>query len=344
MLEFNTDVEMSDALQEVRDAVEMAKPELPQDVRDDMTIHEISSDDWPIMQVVLSGEYDPVRLKMVGEDLQEELEQIEGVLSVNLSGGVEREVRVDVDPQRLRFYGISLTDVMDAISLENVTIPGGDLALGTYEYQVRVPGEFEAVEPIKEILVNPGAPVPVYLRDVAYVSFGIKDRETISRLNGVDAVTLSVTKRSGENVIHIAKAIHESLERIVPTLPEGTQVSVTGDISVYIKDMVNELENNILSGLVLVVVVLFMFLGLTNSFFIGCAIPFSMLISFMVLRAMGLTLNIVTLFTLILALGMLVDNAIVIVENIYRHRIKGLGRIEAASRRRKRRRIRSPRQ
>ncbi len=329
-LEFTTDVEMSDALQKVRDAVEMAKPDLPQDVRDDLTITEISSDDWPIMQITLSGEYDPIRLKEAGEDLQEELERIEGVLAVNLTGGVEQEVRIDVDPERLRFYGLSLMDVMDAVTLENVTIPGGDLGLGTYDYQVRVPGEFESVDAIRDVLVNPGASTPIYLRDLADVSLGLRDPETISRLNGVDAVTLSVTKRSGENIIRIADDINEALERMEPVLPEGTRLTITGDVSVYIKEMVSDLENNILSGLVLVVVVLFLFLGLTNSFFVGIAIPLSMLISFIIIRALGITLNMVVLYSLILSLGMLVDNAIVIVENIFRFRTQGKGAVEAA--------------
>ena len=330
VLEFTTDVEMSDALQGVRDGVEMAKPDLPQDVRDDLLIREISSSDWPIMQVVLSAPYDPVGLKDVAEDVQEELERVEGVLAVDLIGGVEREVRIDVDPQRLRFYNLSLQDVMDAIALENVTIPGGDLGLGTYNYQVRVPGEFESIETIPAIPLNPGAPTPVYIRDVARVSLAIKDRETISRFNGVEAVTLSITKRSGENVIHIADEIRAQLEEIIPALPAGTEVTITGDVSEFIRDTVSELENNIFSGLILVVAVLFIFLGFTNALFIGSAIPFSMLITFIVLRALGITLNMVVLFTLILALGMLVDNAIVIVENIYRFRIRGKGPVEAA--------------
>jgi multidrug efflux pump len=330
VLEFNTDVKMSDALQKVRDAVEMAKPDLPQDVREDLTIREISSTDWPIMQVVLSADYDPVRLKKVAEDLQEEIERVPGVLAVNLSGGVEQEVRIDVDPQLLRYYGVSLTDVMDAVRLENVTLPGGDLGLGTYNYQVRVPGEFESVDVIPNILVNPGALTPVYIRDVAQVTMGIKDRETISRLNGVEAVTLSITKRSGENIIRIADQIRTVLAEFEPRFPEGTRHTVTGDISVYIRDIVAELENNILSGLILVVAVVFLFLGLTNAFFIGSAIPFSMLITFLILRALGVTLNMVVLFSLILAVGMLVDNAIVIVENIYRFRKQGYGPAEAA--------------
>jgi len=330
VLEFNTDVEMSDALQKVRDAVEMAKPDLPQDVREDLSIIEISSDDWPIMQIALSAQYDPIRLKQVGEEIQEELERIPGILEVKLSGGVDREVRVDVDPQRLRYYDLSLVDVTDAIRFENVTIPGGDLGLGTYDYQVRVPGEFESVEIIPNLLINPGEPVPVYVRDVADVRLGLKDPETLSRLDGVAAVTLSITKRSGENVIRIADEVKATVERLTPELPPGTSVTITNDQSVYIKDMVAELENNILSGLILVVAVLFLFLGLTNSFFVGVAIPFSMLFSFIILKALDVTLNIVVLFSLILALGMLVDNAIVIVENIFRYRVAGKGPEEAA--------------
>ncbi|MCA9757262.1 MAG: efflux RND transporter permease subunit [Candidatus Eisenbacteria bacterium] len=328
VLEFQSDVEMSDALQKVRDAAEMAKPDLPQDVRDDMLVQELSSEEWPIMQVVLSAEYDPVRLKDTAEDLQEEIEQVPGVLEVDLTGGVEREVRVDVDPDRMRFYDLSLQDIMDAVMLENVTFPGGDLAVGSYEYQVRVPGEFESVDEISSVLLNPAAPTPVYLRDVAKVTLGIADRTTISRKNGVEAVTLSVKKRSGENIIEIADSIEELLAEF--SFPEGTKFTITGDQSVVIKDMVAELENNILSGLILVVAVLFLFLGWTNSLFVGAAIPFSMLITFGLLRALGYTLNMVVLFSLILALGMLVDNAIVIVENIFRHRSEGMGRVQAS--------------
>lgn len=331
LLEFTPDVEMSDALQEVRDAVELAKPELPEDVKDDLIVYELSSDDWPIMQVVLSAEYDLVKLKQLAEDVQESLEQIQGVLAVDLTGGVEREVRVDVDPDRLRFYDLALVDVQDAIALENVTLPGGDLALGTYDYQVRVPGEFERVEVIEDIVLNPGAPIPVYVRDVAEVSLGLKDRSSISRLAGVESVSLNVKKRSGENIIRIADEVHARLEEMQPTLPAGTEVAVMIDQSVIIRDMVTELENNILSGLILVVAVLFLFLGFTNSLFVGVAIPFSMLLSFIVLAAMDVTLNMVVLFSLILALGMLVDNAIVIVENIFRHRTEGKGSEEAAS-------------
>ncbi len=330
LLEFETDVEMSDALQKVRDRIDLAKPELPEDPREDLMVMEISSDDWPIVQINLSGDYDPALLKQVGEDLQEAFEKVPGVLEIDLTGGVEHEVRVDVDPERLRFYNLGLIDVQDAILLQNITIPGGKLSLGGYDYQVTVPGEVDEVEDILDFVLNPAEPTPVYIRDVAEVSFGIKDRETISRVNGREAVILSVKKRSGENIIHIVDDIKAILADLEPTLPAGTEVTIVGDQSRDIRMMVTELENNIISGLILVVAVLLLFLGFTNSIFVGIAIPLSMLITFIMLRAVGVTLNMVVLFSLILALGMLVDNAIVIVENIFRHRGQGRGADEAA--------------
>jgi CzcA family heavy metal efflux pump len=332
VLEFKPSVDMSDALQKVRDSVELAKPELPQDVRDDILIYELSASDWPIMQVVLSGPFDLGELRKVGEDLQELIEEVPGVLGVDLTGGVEREVRVDVDPERLEHYDLGLQDVKDAIALENVTLPGGEIALGTYEYAVRVPGEFESVEVIPDLVLNPAVDPPVYMRDVATVTFGFRDRDSISRKEGRESVTLSVKKRSGENIIEIADAVRELLDEQLALLPSGTEMTVMVDQSTDIRDMVTELQNNILSGLILVVVVLFLFLGFTNSLFVGIAIPFAMLLSFIVIGALGMTLNMVVLFSLILALGMLVDNAVVIVENIYRHRTDGAGPDEAASR------------
>jgi multidrug efflux pump len=329
-LEFTSDVDMSDALQKVRDRVDSAKPELPADTREDLQILELSSSDWPIMQISLSGDYDLFLLKKTGEDLQEAIEAIPGVLSADLIGGIENEVQVDVDPERLAFYGLGLPDVQDAIGLQNLTIPGGKLSLGQFDYQVRVPGEVGDVAEILDFVVNPGVSPPVYVRDVATINFGIKDRETISRVNGRDGVILLVKKRTGENIISIADDVRAAIDRLQPTFPSGTEVNIVGDQSEDIRFMVRDLENNIVSGLILVVGVLFLFMGFVNAVFVGIAIPFSMLLTFIVLRALGITLNMVVLFSLILALGMLVDNGIVIVENIYRHRGKGKGPQEGA--------------
>ncbi|MFH2052324.1 MAG: efflux RND transporter permease subunit [bacterium] len=330
-MEFESKVDMSDALQSVRDRVELAKPDLPEDPRNDLVVQEISAADaFPVMQVNLYGDLDLFALKKAGEDLQERLEQIEGILDIDLVGGIENEVQVNVDPEKLAYYNLGLVDVQDAIALQNMTIPGGKLSLGTLDYQVRVPGEVEDITEILDFIVVPGVQPPVHIGDLATVSFGIKDRETISRANGRDAVTLVVKKRSGENIIRIAEEVRRVLEEEKPNLPAGVQVSIVADQSVAIERMVQELENNILSGLILVVLVLLAFFGVRNAVFVGIAIPFSMLITFIVLSALGITLNMVVLFSLILALGMLVDNAIVIVENIFRHRGKGKDAPEAS--------------
>lgn len=331
-LEFDAKVDMSDALQSVRDRVEFAKPDLPEDPRNDLLVQEISAADaFPVMQISLYGDVDLFLLKKTGEDLQEALEQIKGVLDIDLVGGIENEIQVDVDPEKLAYYDLGLVDVQDAIGLQNITIPGGKLALGTRNYQVRVPGEVAEPQEILDFIVNPGIEPPVYIRDLATVTFGIKDRETISRANGSDAVTLVVKKRSGENIISIAEEVQRVLAERQPTFPPGTQVSIVADQSEDIRDMVKELEDNIISGLVLVVLVLLAFFGVRNALFVGAAIPFSMLITFIALAALGITLNMVVLFSLILALGMLVDNGIVIVENVYRHRSQGKDAVTAAA-------------
>ncbi len=331
-LEFDSSVDISDALQSVRDRVEQAKPDLPADPRNDLMVQEFSSSDlFPVMQVNLSGEVDLFLLKKLGEDLQEDLEQIQGVLAVELMGGIENEVQVDVDPEKLVFYNLALQDVQDAVALQNMTIPGGKLSLGMYDYQVRVPGEVEHPREILDFVLNPGIDPPVFMRDVATVKFGVKDRETVSRVGGVDAVTLLIKKRSGENIITIAEKVREVIALKEEEFPPGVSVAIVADQSVQIRNLVSELENNILSGLLLVVLVLLSFFGVRNAIFVGTAIPFSMLITFVVLKALGITLNMVVLFSLILSLGMLVDNAIVIVENIFRHRGKGKSSNEAAA-------------
>ena len=331
-LEFDSRVVMSDALQSVRDRVELAKPDLPEDPRNDLVVQEISSADaFPVMQVNLYGDIDLRALKRAGEDLQEALEQIPGVLGVDLVGGIENEVQVDVDPEKLAYFDLGLVDVQDAIALQNLTIPGGKLGMGQYDYQVRVRGEIENVEELLGFVLNPGLAPAVHLRDVATVQLGVRDRETISRVDGRDAVTLVVKKRSGENLIDIARLVKATIAELQPAFPAGLSFNIVADQSVQIKRMVKELEDNIISGLILVVVVLLAFFGVRNSFLVAVAIPFSMLITFIVLSLLGITLNMVVLFSLILALGMLVDNSIVIVDNVYRHRGDGYDADTAAA-------------
>ncbi|MGD2069170.1 MAG: efflux RND transporter permease subunit, partial [Gemmatimonadota bacterium] len=327
--EFETTVDINEALQKVREKVDLAKPELPAEA-EDPSIVEFNFSEVPVMQVNLSGEYGLVRLKEIGEELQDRLEQIPQVLRVDLRGGLEREVQVDVDLRRLQFYDLALGDVIEAISAENVNTPGGSIDVGDSKYLVRVDGEFDDPSIIEDLVVTTVEGRPVYVRDVATVDFGFAERESFARLDGSPVVTLDVIKRSGENIISTSEQVKAAIEEMRPLFPPSTVVKLTSDMSEDIEMMVSSLENNIVSGLILIVGVLLFFLGLGSSIFVAISIPASMLLSFIVIKMLGMTMNMVVLFSLILALGMLVDNAIVIVENIYRYMEEGWSRTLAA--------------
>jgi multidrug efflux pump subunit AcrB len=328
-VEFQAGTDMDEALQQVREKVDLATPELPAEV-EDPTVLEINISEFPIMQVNISGEYNQVRLKEVAEELQDRLEAVPEVLEVTLSGGLEREVQVNVDLPRLKYYDLAFSDVVDAIVFENVTIPGGSIDVGHLKYLVRVPGEFTNTRLIEDIVVTAPDDRPVYVRDVATVDFGFEDRSSYARMDGTPVVTLGVSKRVGENIIETAEKIKAVIADMEPGVPATTRINITGDQSEDIVSMVSNLENNIISGLLLVVAVLLFYLGVRNSLFVGLAIPLSMLLSFSVMKLVGITMNMVVLFSLILALGMLVDNAIVVVENIYRFMEQGFDRKMAA--------------
>ncbi|MEJ2237382.1 MAG: efflux RND transporter permease subunit [Gemmatimonadales bacterium] len=328
-IEFNAGVDMDKARQEVREKVDIARPELP-DAAEEPQIFEINLSEFPIMQVNISGDYDLVRLRDAAEDLQDRLEQIPSVLEVTLAGGLEREVKVDVDLAKLKYYDLAFEDVINAIRDENVTIPGGAIDVGDVKYLVRVPGEFETTAPIEGIVVATRGRNPIYVRDVANVDFGFKERDSFARLDLTPVVTLGISKRSGENIIETSEAVSAVIDDMQSDLPPGTVVKITSDQSEDIRLMVSSLENNIISGLILVVGVLLFFLGVRTASFVGVAIPLSMLMSFSIMQLIGFSLNMVVLFSLILALGMLVDNGIVVVENIYRFRERGYDRVAAA--------------
>ena len=341
-LEFEPDVVIEDALQKVRDKVDKAKPELPPDAEEPEII-EVNASDWPVMIANVSGAMDPLRLKELAEDIKDDIEKIPGVLRVDIAGGVEREIHVEAEPEKLRYHKVSLNDVINVLRAENVNLPGGNIEVGSMKYTVRVPGEFENVQMIEDLVLKAPDGNPVYIRDVATVIDTFKEQETTSILSNWTQrdgekqvitqtnVSLSIIKRGGENIIDIADASKEVIADYQRRMPAGVEVLIINDMSEVIKAMVHDLENNIISGLSLVLLALFFFMGgARNAFFVAVSIPLSMLISFLVLSALGITLNMVVLFSLILALGMLVDNAIVIVENIYRHMSEGKDRVQAA--------------
>lgn len=331
-VEFNPEVDIDEALQRVRERVDLAKKELPDDAEEPRVI-EINTSEFPILFVNVSGAYSLVKLKEIAEAIEEEIESFPEVLEVDLSGGLEREVSVDVDLSRAKYYNVALQDVINAIRNENTTVPGGTVDIDNMKFLVRVPGEFDAAEQIRSIVVKtPKGSGPIYVRDLAEVDFGFKDRSTYARLDGEQVITLSVKKRAGSNILQLADKVNDLVDEKLAsgTLPPTTEIKITNNESENIRDMVSNLENNIIFGLLLVVGVLLFFMGVRNATLVGIAVPLSMLLSFIILSLVGTTMNMIVLFSLILALGMLVDNAIVVVENIYRYVNEGYGKIEAA--------------
>lgn len=329
-LKFLTGVSTDDALQKVRDKVDQAKQDLPADLPDDPLIDEVSSSDWPILQVVLSGPFSLKRLKVFAEEFEDRIESIPGVLDAEIIGGLEREIHVEFDLDRVRAYNVPFSSMVQSVVQGNVNMPGGTMDIGDGKYMVRVPEDFQHPSEIFSIVAFVRDGKPVYLRDVATIRDHYKDPRTRSRINGAQSVTLNITKRSGENILRINDTIKTLVEEMRKELPPTLQINLTSDASDEVRNMVADLENNILTGLVLVLVVVFLFIGGRSAVFVASAIPLSMLMTFALLWAFDITLNMVVLFSLILALGMLVDNGIVIVENIYRHMQEGKTRIQAA--------------
>ncbi|HEV2132591.1 MAG TPA: efflux RND transporter permease subunit, partial [Longimicrobiaceae bacterium] len=240
--EFNTGMDMEEALRKVREKVDRARPELPADVKEP-TVMEFNLSEIPIMQVNVSGEYGLVLLKDVAEDLKERLEQIPTVSEVQISGGLEREVRIEVDLARMKHYNLAWKDLVETIQNENVTIPGGVLDVGTMKYPVRVAGEFQDTRLIEDLVIATPNGQPVYVRDVANVDFGFKEQASYARLDGNPVVTLSIIKRSGENIIATADAVKAAIAEMQPSFPPSTVVKITSDESKQIHDMVMSLEN-----------------------------------------------------------------------------------------------------
>jgi multidrug efflux pump len=329
-VKFLPSVDIDDALQKVRDKVDQAKKDLPGDLPDDPVLQEVNFSDLPVIRVVLSGPFSLRRLQKFAEDMEDRLESIPGVLDARLSGGLEREIHVEFDLDRVGAYRVPFSSLINAVSKSNVNMPGGSMDIGQAKYLVRVPEDFQDPAEIFSIVAFVRDGKPVYLRDVAFIRDSHKDPRTRSRINGVKSVTLAIQKRSGENIVEVTDQVKAIVKEMKPLLPPTLNIDLTSDMSNDVRLMVADLENNILSGLILVVAVIFLFIGGRSAIFVALAIPYSMFITFILLAAFDVTLNMVVLFSLILALGMLVDNGIVIVENIYRHIQQGMSRKEAA--------------
>lgn len=331
IVEFNTDTDVEDALTKVKDAVDRAKPELPDDLPSDPNVFELNFSEFPILNINLSGDYTLEQLKNYGEYLEDEIEGITEISKVEIRGVDEREVKVKVDPYLLEARKINFADIENAIAAENVTLSGGNILDDGIRRTLRVVGEFSNPKQLEEVIVKNEKGNIVYLKDIATIDFDYVETTSYARLAKQPVVMVDVIKRSGQNLLIATEKVNAILDKAkADVFPSDLKVSITNDQSSFTKEMVSSLENNIISGVIVVVSVLMLFLGTRNALFVGIAIPLSMLLSFLILGAMGYTINMMVLFGMIMALGMLVDNGIVVVENVYRLYEEGYDLLSAA--------------
>lgn len=317
-IEFNTNVEGEVALQRVRDALDKAKRDLPTKLDSGPTVSEISISEFPIMNINLAGNFPLAKLKDYAEDMQDEIESIPEITRVDIVGALKREIQINLDLARMKSAGLTFYDVQSAVQSENINISGGELNVNGVKRTIRVKGEFKGVEQIKNIIIRSGAGAVVRLADVAEVVDSNEDRQDFARLDGKSVVTLNIIKRGGSNLVSAADKIEEIIEKNKEKLPQGVNVQITADTSERTKENVDDLVNTVILGFIFVVLVLMFFMGVRDAIFVGLSVPLSALLAFIPLYYSGFTLNTMVLFAFLLGLGIVVDDAIVVIENSHR--------------------------
>jgi len=337
-VEFSTDVKTDVALQKVKDAVDKAKGELPNDLTQEPRVMELNISDQPIMFVNISGNYSTVQLKKYADDLKDKLESIPQINRIDLAGAPEREFQINVDNYRMQTAGITFDDISAAIQRENLDLSGGLLEVGNMQRNLQLKGQLKTANDIANIIVRNNTGAAIYLKDVATIKDTIKNTESFARLNGKNVLTLNIIKRNGENLIATSDAIKAMVEDAkVTAFPKDLKVVISGDQSIRTKSSFTELVNSIVIGFILVLIVLMFFMGVTNAFFVALSVPLSMFVAFVFLPAgdlvMGthITLNFMVLFALLFGLGIIVDDAIVVIENTHRIFVQGKGKLTATT-------------
>jgi multidrug efflux pump subunit AcrB len=325
-VEFNVDENIPEAKQRVKDAVDKAKRELPKDLLDDPSVQEIDISEFPIMNINISGDYDLDKLKNYAEMLEDEIEGFKEIRRVDIIGALDREIQVNVDMYKMASRQISFSDIVGAIGSENLTYPGGNVEMDGMKRSVRVVGKFQSSEDLNNIIIRPMNGANVYLKDIADINDSHKERESYSRMDHKNVLTLNVIKKGGANLVEASKKIEERIRELQKErLPEGLKIKITGQQSEQTENTLNDLINTIIIGFVLVTLILMFFMGATNAIFVGLSVPLSTFLAFMIMPSIDFSLNMITLFALLFALGIVVDDAIVVIENT--HRIYANGKV-----------------
>ncbi len=335
IVEFDTDVKTELAKQKVKDALDKAQSDLPNNLTQQPNVQEFAFSEMPIMFVNVSGDYDGVKLKQFADKLQDKFEELPEITRAEIVGAPEREIQVNVDPYKMQAARVSFMDIENAISRENNDITGGLIEVGDMKRTLKVKGQFNSVNDLQDIVVRSSAQgATVYLRDIAELKDTIKQKESYARLDGKNVVTINIVKRAGENLISAAGKVKGIVAKMKESkeLPPSLKVVITGDQSVATETSFNDLVNTIIIGFILVLLILMFFMGVTNAFFVALSVPLSVFVAFLFLPiADGIvgttvTLNFIVLFALLFGLGIIVDDAIVVIENT--HRIYNNGKVK----------------
>ncbi|MGM0607155.1 MAG: efflux RND transporter permease subunit [Candidatus Muiribacteriota bacterium] len=316
--EWGSDIDVGAA--DLREKVDIARKRLPRDI-EQIIVQKVNMDSMPVMTLAVAGGDDPVSLRsFVDDDVRHYIESSYGVANVNLSGGLEREIQIDVDLFKLTEYNLSINDINQALSSDNMNLPVGDVEEGQFKYLVRAESEVESVKELEEITVTQIGNSIIKLGDVASVNDTHADIDSFSRFNLSDSVNISIQAETGANPVNISDEIHKLVQTLRDRFPEY-QFEVGQDNSEFIRDSINMVSTNALAGAILASIVLFLFLkNLRSTIIIAIAIPISIVATFsMIYLREGMTLNLMTLGGLALGIGMILDNSVVVLENVYRH-------------------------
>ncbi len=336
IVEFDDKISLLEAKQKIKDKVDNSKADANWPVMDNGSkvepdVFELNlSEEMPILNINLEGNYTTQQLKKYGELLQDDIEEISEVKKVDILGVDDKEVEIAVDIFKMTAAQVSFDDIQNAVKSENMTLSGGNLLSQGSRNNIRIVGEIKDPGELNDIIVKSQGGT-VYLKDVAQVSFKEKEKTTYAREKGKEVVMLNVKKRAGQNMISAIELVKEKLEKAKVTyLPKDLKIEETSDQSSKVEHQVEELSNHVVFGIILVMIVLMFTMGLRNSLFVGAAIPLSMMIAFAILSALGVTLNTMVLFGLVMGLGMLVDDGIVVVDNVFANMKKGMPRVQAS--------------
>lgn len=323
-LEFNYGTNIDTAINDIRDKLDMVKGNLPDDA-DSPQIFKFDSSAMPVMTLALNGNRSADELRTLADDeVSDRLEQTAGIAQATVRGGRESIVRIELSQNRLDAYDLTLSSVVSTLASQNIEVGGGSVYEGTRKYMVRTTGEFSSIEEINDTVVGSVNGYDVKLSDIGEAYMGYKDQTSEVFINGKPGVYISLQKQSGSNTVNVANAVYKKIAEIQQILPEGVSLDIISDDSTEVRDTLNSLIESILEGFVLAVLVLFLFLrSVKSTIIMAISIPFSVLITVLVMVAGGITLNMITMTGLILGVGMVVDASVVVLENIYSYRMRG---------------------